>query len=76
MFFISLLDHVMLTNVISKHFDCVIFCSTVGKLLADKLDNEACKAYGSFPDRLYIVDNGKIVYQGGLGPFEYKVIAK
>ena len=34
-----------------------------GPLLVDNMDNEASKSYGSFPDRLYIVLNGKIVYQ-------------
>ena len=37
------------------------------------MTDEACKAYGSLPDRLYIVHEGKIAYQGGLGPFEYEV---
>ncbi len=46
-----------------------------GKLVADKLDDEACKAYGSLPDRLYVVHKGNVVYQGGRGPFEYKVLA-
>ena len=51
------------------------------------MENEASKSYGSFPDRLYIVLNGKIVYQviqlvqhysinkttsqGGVGPHGY-----
>ena len=38
------------------------------------MTDDACKAYGSLPDRLYIVHRGKVVYQGGRGPFEYKVI--
>ena len=44
-----------------------------GKLLADLMTDDACKAYGSFPDRLYVVHRGKIAYQGGRGPFGYKV---
>jgi len=42
-----------------------------GPLLVDNMENEASKSYGSFPDRLYIVLNGKIVYQGGVGPHGY-----
>ena len=34
-----------------------------GPFLVDNMKNEASKAYGSFPDRLYIVLNNKIVYQ-------------
>ena len=50
-----------------------LFGELHGKLFADQLDDAACKAYGSLPDRLYVVHKGKIVYQGGIGPFEYKV---
>ena len=35
------------------------------------MKNEASRSYGSFPDRLYIVLDGKVVYQGGLGPVDY-----
>ena len=37
--------------------------SLPGPLLVDNMENEASKSYGSFPDRLYIVLKGKIVYQ-------------
>ena len=33
-----------------------------GPLLVDNMSNEASRAFGSFPDRLYIVLDGKIVY--------------
>ena len=42
-----------------------------GPYLVDNMRNEASKAYGSFPDRLYIVLDGRVVYQGGLGPIDY-----
>lgn len=28
-------------------------------------------AYGARPERLFIVENGKIAYEGGIGPFNY-----
>ena len=34
-----------------------------GPLLVDNMQNEASKTYGSFPDRLYIVLDGIVVYQ-------------
>ena len=33
-----------------------------GPLLVDNMNNESSRAFGSFPDRLYIVLDGKIVY--------------
>ena len=33
-----------------------------GPLLVDNMENEASRAFGSFPDRLYILLEGKIVY--------------
>jgi len=42
-----------------------------GLLLLDNMNNDASVSYGSFPDRLYIVLGGKVVYQGGVGPHGY-----
>ena len=29
--------------------------------------------FGSFPERLYVIKDGKVARQGGMGPFDYKV---
>ena len=43
-------------------------------MLLDNMDNEAEEKYISWPDRLYIVgSDGRIAYQGGLGPFYFDV---
>jgi len=42
-----------------------------GPLLVDNMNNDACISYGSFPDRLYIILEGRVVYQGGVGPHGY-----
>ena len=34
-----------------------------GPFLIDNMKNEASEIYGSFPERLYIILNDKIVYQ-------------
>ena len=34
-----------------------------GPLLVDNMQNEASRTYGSFPDRLYIVLDGIVLYQ-------------
>ena len=44
-----------------------------GPLLADSIDDSTSRSYGSFPDRLYILHEGKVAYQGGLGPHGYIV---
>jgi type I thyroxine 5'-deiodinase len=38
----------------------------------DPMDGRAEKAYAAWPERIYIIDRGRIVYKGGLGPFEFK----
>lgn len=43
-----------------------------GPFLIDNMKDEASKSYGAHPERLYIILNGKIVYQGGLGPMDYR----
>lgn len=42
-------------------------------VLTDNMGNTASLKYASEPDRLYVIANGKVVYQGGKGPFGYKV---
>lgn len=38
----------------------------------DPMSNAADRIYGGWPERIYIIDEqGKIVYKGGLGPFNY-----
>lgn len=42
-------------------------------LLVDSLDDSVNRAYSGFPDRLYLIDReGKVIYQGGRGPFGYR----
>ena len=43
-------------------------------MLLDGMDNDAEYKYQSWPDRLYIISpNGKIAYQGGMGPLYFDV---
>ena len=43
-------------------------------MLLDGMDNDAEEKYISWPDRLYIIgENGKVAYQGGLGPLYFDV---
>ena len=35
--------------------------------MSDSLNN----AYSALPERLYVIQNGKITYVGGMGPFDY-----
>lgn len=42
-------------------------------IFVDPMDNRANNAYAATPERLYIIKDGKIVYEGGLGPFGYKL---
>lgn len=41
-------------------------------MVVDDIDNATGRAYGGWPDRLYIIDiNGQVAYQGGPGPFAF-----
>jgi len=42
-------------------------------LLVDLMDNAASKAYAALPERLYVVLDGKIIFEGGQGPFDYSL---
>src|SRR5688572_1786556 len=41
-------------------------------LLVDPIANEANAFYAGWPERLYVIEDGVIVYKGGPGPFEFK----
>ena len=41
-------------------------------LLVDPITNDANALYAGWPERLYVIEDGVIVYKGGQGPFEFK----
>ena len=40
-------------------------------IMVDMWDNQATEAYGAFPERLFIIQHGEIMYEGGMGPYNY-----
>ena len=42
-------------------------------ILVDDMTNEANVAYGALPERLYILYNGKVAFEGGKGPHFYNL---
>ena len=43
------------------------------KLVVDLMDNKASTTYAAMPERLYVILDGKIVYEGLQGPFDYRL---
>ena len=43
------------------------------RLMVDLMNNKASSNYGATPERLYVVLDGKIVYEGQQGPFDYRL---
>lgn len=48
----------------SKNFNWPVYLDT--------MKNTALHAYNSWPIRLYMIENGKVIYAGAQGPFGYK----
>ncbi|MBN3314741.1 IOD3 deiodinase, partial [Atractosteus spatula] len=42
-------------------------------VVADTMENSSNAAYGAYFERLYILQDGKVVYQGGRGPEGYRI---
>eukprot|EP00090_Calanus_glacialis_P015331 TRINITY_DN24214_c0_g1_i1.p2 TRINITY_DN24214_c0_g1~~TRINITY_DN24214_c0_g1_i1.p2 ORF type:complete len:124 (-),score=40.21 TRINITY_DN24214_c0_g1_i1:113-484(-) len=42
-------------------------------ILVDPMDDRANLAYAALPERLYVVQDGKITYEGGVGPRNYSI---
>jgi hypothetical protein len=52
---------------------CVERLGVTIPLLLDTMANEADRAYGAWPERLYVVGtDGVVAYQGGKGPYGFK----
>lgn len=47
-----------------------LLCETVCDVFGAGNVNDV---YGAWPERLYIIVDGTVVYQGGQGPFDYKL---
>ena len=63
----TLEQRVMIANDFVKRFK---FTMPFG---IDDMSNAANDAYAAWPERIYIIDeSGRIVYRGGIGPFNYK----
>jgi len=39
----------------------------------DGMDDKLNRMFGAYPERLYIIKNNKVEYQGKMGPFGYKL---
>lgn len=44
-----------------------------GNVVVDNMDNSSNAAYGAYFERLYIVRDERVVYQGGRGPEGYRI---
>jgi hypothetical protein len=42
-------------------------------MLVDSMDNAAAELFAAWPERIYIIGrDGRLVYQGGPGPYEFR----
>ena len=52
---------------------CAVNLEVSMPVAIDGVDNAVASAYGGWPDRLYLIgSDGRIVFQGGEGPFGFK----
>lgn len=42
-------------------------------ILVDQMDDKASLAYASLPERLYVVQDGVVTFEGGIGPVFYSI---
>jgi len=62
----NLSDRLAIANDFTKRFNYPV------PFGVDDMNNAANDAYSAWPERLYVIDeSGKIVYRGGMGPFNY-----
>jgi len=42
-------------------------------LVCDNMANDLCRKFNAWPERIYAIKSGVVVYKGGLGPFGYDI---
>jgi hypothetical protein len=67
----SLSDRIVAAEQMIEALDGKIKCPVV----VDSMDSEAMHAYGARPERMYVILDGKIAYQGARGPFNNDMAA-
>jgi len=70
-YFLPVKQHLSLQDRMEAAGELLQLEKLPGPLLIDNMKDEACRSYGSFPDRLYVLLDGIVVYQGGVGPHGY-----
>lgn len=43
------------------------------EVVCDSMDNDVYKLYNCWPERVFIIEKGVVVYEGGVGPFYYNL---
>lgn len=66
-------EHTCIADRITAAKKFVKDYSFESELVCDSFDGEVLDRYDAWPERLYIILNGVVVYKGGMGPFGYKL---
>eukprot|EP00047_Mylnosiga_fluctuans_P013389 m.31393 g.31393 ORF g.31393 m.31393 type:complete len:128 (-) comp4877_c1_seq1:126-509(-) len=61
----NLADRVAAAGQLAEASPCPVY--------VDQMDDAANRAYGALFERLYVIVDGVVRYQGGRGPMDYKV---
>lgn len=61
----NLEERVSLAQTLTKKYDLS------DPILVDEMSNDLMTKFSAWPERLYIIKDGKIVFKGGPGPFWY-----
>ena len=70
---IALADPTSLAERAAAAESCVLRLRTRLPVLVDDVDDSVARAYGGWPDRLYLIGrDGQVAFQGEEGPFGFK----
>jgi hypothetical protein len=70
---IELVDPTTLADRAAAAQACALRLRTRIPMLLDDLDDAVASAYGGWPDRLYLIGrDGRVAFQGDVGPFGFK----
>jgi len=69
----TLKDRIDICRQWMADLECLTHTKKTTMHLVDGIGDDASIAFGAWPERLYVIEDGMVSYRGGEGPFGYKI---
>jgi len=68
-----IMNHKTLADRVNAAKQFVTNFNFPSEMVVDTFKEQVNERFDSWPERLYIIQDGRVVYKGGMGPFNYRL---